>query len=273
MLYNARNGMLTLDTSTVHYLQFGKGEKHLLMIPGLVDGLKTAKGMALPVAYQYRAFAGAGYTVTLISRREPLPEGFTTRDMARDQAMAMDILGIAHADVVGVSMGGMIAQFLAADYPQKVGKLVLVVTCARPNEILETAVTQWMEQAKKDDHTALMDSNVRLIYSDAYYQKNKKLVVKGDGDKETDAAVADNNDAVSIPAQGFQTDGFPLGLHRSTEGIVHQIAQNCHQVQVSNPGKIAELHIVFKADALLIAGCLIFMDHHIQAMAPCGPSA
>ena len=175
MALAAKNGTVRFGDGEMEYIRFGTGEKDLVLLPGLGDGLRTMKGTALPMGIMYRKWA-EDYTVWSFSRRNELPQGFTTRDMARDQAMAMDILGIAHADVVGVSMGGMIAQFLAADYPQKVGKLVLVVTCARPNEILETAVTQWMEQAKKDDHTALMDSNVRLIYSDAYYQKNKKLI-------------------------------------------------------------------------------------------------
>ena len=73
-------------------------------------------------------------------------------------------------------MGGMIAQYLAIDYPQQVEKLILVVTSARPNPILTASVEEWMELARQGDHTALMDSNVRRIYSDAYYRKNKWLV-------------------------------------------------------------------------------------------------
>lgn len=173
MLYNARNGMLTLDTSTVHYLQFGKGEKHLLMIPGLVDGLKTAKGMALPVAYQYRAFAGAGYTVTLISRREPLSEGFTTRDMAADLARCMELLGIPQADVLGVSQGGMIAQWLSIDHPEKVRRLVLAVTTPTGNETLLTVVPRWMDMARQGDYAAIMLDTAEKSYSDAYLKKNR----------------------------------------------------------------------------------------------------
>lgn len=173
MLYNARNGELTLDTATVHYLQFGKGEKHLLMIPGLGDGLKTAKGMALPVAYQYRAFAKAGYTVTLISRREPLPEGFTTRDMAADLAACMEKLGIPQADVLGVSQGGMIAQWLSIDHPEKVRKLVLTVTTPTGNETLHTVVPRWMELARQGDYAAIMLYTAEKSYSDAYLKKNR----------------------------------------------------------------------------------------------------
>jgi len=175
MALSAKNGTVRFGDGEMEYVRFGTGEKTMILLPGLGDGLRTMKGTALPMGVMYRKWA-EDYTVYSFSRRNELKEGTGTRDMARDQAMAMDILGIKEADVVGVSMGGMIAQFLAADYPEKVGKLVLVVTCARPNEILENAVTQWMDQARQDDHTALMDSNIRLIYSDAYYQKNKKLI-------------------------------------------------------------------------------------------------
>jgi pimeloyl-ACP methyl ester carboxylesterase len=96
--------------------------------------------------------------------------------MARDQAEAMEQLGIQKADIFGVSMGGMIAQHLAIDYPEKVGKLILTVTSSRPNPILTESIDEWVSCAKRGDHTAFMDSNVRRIYSEDYYRKNKWLV-------------------------------------------------------------------------------------------------
>ena len=108
--------------------------------------------------------------------RNDLPEGYTTCDMARDQKEAMDLLGIEKAHVFGVSMGGMIAQHLAVDYPERVEKLILTVTCARPNPILTESVEEWMDQARRGDHAALMDSNLRRIYSEKYYRQNKWLI-------------------------------------------------------------------------------------------------
>ena len=96
--------------------------------------------------------------------------------MARDQQEAMEQLGIGCADIFGVSMGGMIAQYLAIDYPEKVNRLILTVTSARPNPILIESVVEWVSCAKRDDHTALMDSNLRRIYSEDYYRKNKWMV-------------------------------------------------------------------------------------------------
>jgi len=60
------------------------------------------------------------------------PEGpFTIEDMADDVAGLMDSLGIAKAHVIGVSMGGRIAQALALRHPDKIQGLVLCSTAAR----------------------------------------------------------------------------------------------------------------------------------------------
>ena len=175
MLFNAKNGTLTIGGSEMDYIRFGTGGKVLVMLPGLGDGLRSVKGTALPMAFAYCAFAKE-FTVYAFSRKNGLPEGYTTKEMAADQAAAMEQLGIQKADVLGVSMGGMIAQYLAIDYPEKVDRLILTVTSARPNPVQTESIGEWVSCAKRGDHTAFMDSNVRRIYSEAYYRKNRWLV-------------------------------------------------------------------------------------------------
>ena len=175
MLYNAKNGTLTIDGTTMDYVRFGTGKEILIMLPGLGDGLRTVKGTALPMAAMYRIFA-RDFTVYLFSRKNDLPEGASTRDMARDLKKAMDMLGIAKAHIFGVSMGGMIAQHFAADYPEMVDKLILTVTASRPNPILTESITEWKTLALTGEHTALMDSNLRRIYSGNYYRRNKWMI-------------------------------------------------------------------------------------------------
>lgn len=175
MLYNAKNGTLQTGNTTMEYIRFGSGKRVLVMLPGLGDSLRSMKGTALPMAIMYRLFA-KDFTVYAFSRKESLPEGCTTRDMAKDQAEAMEQLGIEKADIFGVSMGGMIAQYLAIDYPEKVEKLILTVTSSRPNPILTESIEEWVALAKKGDHAAFMESNLRRIYSESYYRKNKWMV-------------------------------------------------------------------------------------------------
>ena len=171
MVYAAKNGI----AAGAEYIRFGRGGKNLIMLPGLGDGLRTMKGTALSMALYYHRLARE-YTVYMFSRKSRLAEGAATRDMAEDLVAAMEELGIETASVVGVSMGGMIAQHLAADHPQRVEKLVLVVTAARENPVLLESLEEWTSYARRDDHRGLMDSNLRRIYSEGYYRKNQWMV-------------------------------------------------------------------------------------------------
>ena len=56
----------------------------------------------------------------------PLP--FSVTDLARDAVAVLDAAGIERAHVLGVSLGGMIAQEVAAGYPDRVDRLVLGCT-------------------------------------------------------------------------------------------------------------------------------------------------
>jgi pimeloyl-ACP methyl ester carboxylesterase len=53
---------------------------------------------------------------------------YTLTDMARDTAGLIDALELGPVDVIGASMGGMIAQTLAAQYPQLVRSLVSIMS-------------------------------------------------------------------------------------------------------------------------------------------------
>lgn len=60
---------------------------------------------------------------------QPLPPApYTLDDMALDTVGLMDALGIAEAHVVGASMGGMIAQLVAAKHGQRARSLVSIMS-------------------------------------------------------------------------------------------------------------------------------------------------
>jgi len=53
---------------------------------------------------------------------------YTLQDMANDALGVLEALGIPHAHIVGASMGGMIAQRLAASAPQRAASLVSIMS-------------------------------------------------------------------------------------------------------------------------------------------------
>lgn len=174
MFWNAKNGCISIGDTKMDYVCFGKGNKNLVMIPGGGDGLTTVKGLAIPMAITYRMFAG-DYKVYLFSRKNRLKEGYSTRDMANDQAEAMRKLGLSKAMVLGVSQGGMISQYLAIDHPDLVEKLVLAVTLSKQNDTVQQALGKWIELAKQGDHKALMIDTAEKSYSKNYLKKYRLI--------------------------------------------------------------------------------------------------
>ena len=58
----------------------------------------------------------------------PIAAPYKLRDMAEDTIGLMDVLGIKSAHVVGMSMGGMIAQEIAISHPQRVRSLTSIMS-------------------------------------------------------------------------------------------------------------------------------------------------
>ena len=174
-MLHAKNEVLTLGSTQMDYISFGKGKDILIMLPGLGDGLTTVKGTAIPFAMSYKAYASK-YKVYVFSRKNQLTEGYSTRDMAADQAEAMSILGISKAHVIGISQGGMIAQHLAIDHPQLVKKLVLTVTLAKQNDTIQKVVHRWIEMAERGKYKELMLDTAEKSYTENHFNRQRWLL-------------------------------------------------------------------------------------------------
>lgn len=174
-LYYAKNGSVTIHGDEMDYVRFGHGPRTAIVLPGLSDGLTSVRGKALLLNKPYRPWLD-DFTVYMFSRRTHLPAAHGIRDMAADQAAAMDALGIGRACVLGVSQGGMIAQYLAIDFPEKVEKLALAVTAPRVNDTIRDAVGSWIDMARRGDHRQLMTDTAEKSYSDAWLAKNRRFL-------------------------------------------------------------------------------------------------
>ena len=160
---------LYFNDKSMDYVIFGKGKKPLVIVPGLGDGLQTVKGMAQMLALTYREFAKV-YKVYVFSRINELPENYTTRNMAADVAEAMEILNITGAYVMGISQGGMIAQWLAVDFPERVQRLILTVTTAKPSQLARERIERWQKLSQSGNFKHLMLDIAKHSYTQKSYQ-------------------------------------------------------------------------------------------------------
>jgi len=122
-----------VDTIELYYEEHGSGYP-LLLIMGL-----AADSMAW--LFQVPEFSKHYRTIVFDNRgvgRSSKPPGpYTISQMADDTAGLLDVLGIAQTHVVGVSMGGMIAQELVLRHPRLVRGLVLACTYPEPDADIE----------------------------------------------------------------------------------------------------------------------------------------
>ena len=166
------NGCVNVGNTDMYYVAFGEGEKKLVVLPGLSDGLWTVKGKAMLLAGSYKHFF-KDYTVYMFSRKNDIPDDYSIKDMADDQAEAMKNLGIDKAMVMGVSQGGMISQYLASNYPEMVEKLILVVTAPYANDTIKKVVSKWIDMTSTSTHTELMIDTAEKVYTKKFLEKNK----------------------------------------------------------------------------------------------------
>ena len=81
---------------------------------------------------------------------ESSPAQYDLSDMAKDAVALMDSLKIDKAHIIGASMGGMISQIIALDYPERVLSITPIMTSPGiQNESLSGPTRELLEAMKK----------------------------------------------------------------------------------------------------------------------------
>jgi pimeloyl-ACP methyl ester carboxylesterase len=116
------------------YARIAGGPRTLVVLEGLSLEHKAPTARALwLVRWAYKRYT-RDYTIYQVARRPGVPAGYTTRDMADDYARWLRGRFDGRVDVIGFSSGGEVAQYLAADHGELVGRLVLSDTGCRLGE-------------------------------------------------------------------------------------------------------------------------------------------
>ncbi|MEJ1168294.1 alpha/beta fold hydrolase [Variovorax sp. CCNWLW235] len=106
---------------------------------------------------------------------------YTLQDMARDSLGVLDALGIKQAHVIGASMGGMIAQHLAAAAPDRVTRLVSIMSSSGARGLpgpRSDVAAMLLRRPLGGGEAELVAHSVkllRLIQSPAYPQSTEEL--------------------------------------------------------------------------------------------------
>ena len=116
------------------YAKIGSKSKVLLNIEGLSFGQEPPSG------FMFKQFKNSNkpflkdYTVYQVGRKPNLPNNYLMDKMAEDYANMIRREFGGPIDVMGISTGGQIAHYLAANHPETVRKLVIISAAYRLSE-------------------------------------------------------------------------------------------------------------------------------------------
>lgn len=177
----ALGGLPAAETGTLpnsmEYARWGDGTKSVLWIPG-GPGSEIPHGiMGALTAMQFRALLQDGYRVWLVSRRRHMPLGHSVKDMADDYAQAIeDSLGGRVDVVVGVSYGGMIAQYLAADHPDLVDRVVIALSAARITDWGRDVDYRWAQAQAAQNRTEAGRTMAEYFFPEPAQQPQRNVL-------------------------------------------------------------------------------------------------
>ncbi len=141
----------------IYYKVHGQGEP-LVLIQGL-------GGPRSGWIFQTRAFKKYYRVITFdnrgVGKSDKPSSPYTVRTMADDTIGLLDYLGVDKAHVLGVSLGGMIAQEIAINYPDRVNKLILGCTTAGLGDIERTEEEVRRAIGLREDFT---EADIEALY-------------------------------------------------------------------------------------------------------------
>jgi pimeloyl-ACP methyl ester carboxylesterase len=152
---------IAADGTAIAYDVFGRADAEPLL---LLQGLGAdSRGWAL----QRMAFGRRFRCIAVDNRGVGGSSGaghpFSLDQMAHDAVAVLDAEDVERAHVMGASMGGVIAQFLAVEHPERLRSLVLSCTACRHHEWRRELFGEWADAVEARGMGALASDGLRWL--------------------------------------------------------------------------------------------------------------
>ncbi len=149
------------DGVAIHYEVWGRrAATPILMIQGLGADSRGWALQRMAFGRRHRCFAPDNRGVGQSGR----PAGpYSLQQMASDAVGVLDAEGIEMAHVMGASMGGVIAQFIAVSHPERVRSLTLACTACRHHRWRRELLAEWAEDVGAHGMSALTRDGLQWL--------------------------------------------------------------------------------------------------------------
>ncbi len=195
----------------IHYDEQGQGEPLVLLMGLGAYGRKWEQHLAVYKKH-FRCILidnrGAGQS------EKPEIDAYTTELMAKDALGVLDALAIEKAHFHGISMGGAIAQIIAARRPELVRSLILTSTFAKASVFFTRALEILRDSIGVLDGATFSHLCQYMIYAAQYHEKHLDEMIA--------AEKQDEADPFPMPAYAYRAQCNACIKHDSRE-ILHMI--------------------------------------------------
>jgi len=197
----------TVNGIEVNYELEGDGPETVVLVNGLADTLETW-------VFQMDALLGAGYRVLRFDNRgvgatDKPPGPYTTELFARDAKALVYHLGLDDFHLLGVSMGGMIAQEYALAHSEDLRSLTLACTYAAPGPFCSRMFSLWADMAPVMGVPAVMRDVTLWAFTVPFFHEGNELLT------EFEAEMA----AMDQPVDAYLAQLSSIRTHDTTDRI------------------------------------------------------
>jgi 3-oxoadipate enol-lactonase len=149
------------DGTRLHYQVWGPNDgEPLLLVHGLGADSRAwiMQRRAFGARYRCIAFDNRG-----VGRSDKPLGPYDLEVMADDAVRVLDAAGESSAHVLGVSMGGVLAQILGVRHPERVRSLALACTACRHLPWRRELLADWADTAEADGMGTFVHDNLRWL--------------------------------------------------------------------------------------------------------------